>query len=1148
MLNIKFRYIVFKLIILLLIGHSFANAQQSNYESNYRNFSFLNFGPNQGLTSSAASCAIQDKFGIMWIGTSDGLYKFDGYNFVGYNFNPEDKNSISGNIINCLLEDKLGNIWVGTDNGGLCMFDRKSNNFYRYEKLYWKKEMYKMQSISSLLQDKNGNIWFSNSQFQYFILNPNTKEIYPLKYDLLDRTPDYYRTTNMLEDKNGVVWLATQFGLYYSLSNYQSAQGSFMVEKIYKKIPDLKFQCILPHSNSTDSIYLVTTDGMILSFNINTATYHQRFKDLTERLKKNKETVQYAILDNDNNWWIGTYRNGLYYYDNINHNIQNLKHEVFNTNSLSYDFVNNLYKDNKGYIWVCTDGGGVSLINTQASMFNVFQNNPLNENTLCHNDVWSIYDHEEFTLIGTSLGISYYDKSNNTFKKIQFLENGFSNIAFYSCIVPDIDGSFLVGTDGEGLLRLRLPSGKLERVVFDDLLSEGVSGYSISCIAPTATEIWVGTFNEGLIRYNRATKKTKVYKHTASSQSIAQNSISSLLFISENELWISLQDNGINRMDVENEHFFWISTTSKKTGHLSSDVVICVNKDSYGTIWASTERGINAINPENNKVFTYNKIPGGSIDIVYSTLEDKNKNLWISTNKGIYAFKLPTPEQLFDTPDKAHQIIENSIINFDEHDGLPANEFNQGAYFVDSNGIICFGGIKGMVSFNPKNILQNNSIPPTIYFESFNLFEKKLVLDTIFNLKKRIKLKYNQNYFSIDLVSPSYLSNNKTYYKYILEGLDKAWLTMPYPYKISYHNIAPGKYTFRVKVTDSNGRWTQDEKSFEIIITPPYYQTIAFYFIVSALIILIVFGYIKLRERNLKKENRILEEKIELRTRDVTLHKEIVEQKSAELGNALSTLNENILYANKIKQAILPDVKEIRKLFPETFLIYKPRYVVSGDLYFFSRQETSRSKPKYAVMGIADCTGHGVSGALISVIASTLINDIVNLKGIIKPAHILDELQIGVKEILKINETNNYEVESMRCALCKFDFENNLMEYAGARFPIYVVRNNKLFELKGDRMLIGAGSANLYERFTENTFKVENGDYIYMLTDGFANQFGGNYNKKFKTKRIKEMLLSLHTTSHVIQEEQINLIFNQWIGKNEQIDDILIIGYKYTNL
>lgn len=1135
-------------VVIFYFQCNFGLAQNAAFRKNAINFSFKNFGPKEGLPLSSSNCIIQDKFGLIWIGTQDGLYRYDGYQFIAHKFDPEDENSISGNIVNCLLEDNVGNIWVGTDNGGLCVFNRKTKGFNRFPKLYWKKEMYKIQSISSILQDSNGNIWFSNSQFQYFVLDIKSKEIHALKYDLLERLPDYYRVTNMYEDKNKTVWLATQFGLYYSLSNYKKANSTFMVNKIYKKIPELSFQSIQPNKNSSDSIYLITNDALILSYNINTNGYTQEFSAITKEIQQLGENVQSAIIDKEGNWWIATYRSGLLMLDHKTQRIHNYKHEVYNSNSLSYDFLNKVYEDKTGLIWICTDGGGLDLLNPKATNFTVHQHNPFEENTICNSDIWSIYSNSSFTLAGTSSGLSYLDKKNDKFKKFEYIEKGNSQslVSFYSCIEKDEEGNYWVGSEGEGLLKLNPTTGKMEKLEIENLKSLGVSALSIYCVEFKNNEIWIGTLNEGLIRYNIETKTAKLYKHSANSNSIAQNAVTSLHFSDDNTLWISLQDNGVNRFDIEKEQFTWISTTSKTESHLSSDVVVSVMQDSYGTLWVGTERGLNAINYKNNKVYSFNKLPGGSIDIVYGIIEDKQHDMWISTNKGIYTFELPKPELLFEQPQKANQMIEKSLRNFDDQDGLPSNEFNQGAYFIDDSGIIYFGGINGLVSFDPIKVKRIENKTPYLYLQSFNLFEQRLTLDSIFDQKKLIELKYFQNYFSIEFVSPNYLNPQKIRYKYILEGLDKNWTIAPYQLKISYPNVAPGEYTFRIKVTDSNGKWSEKEKSFRITIHPPFWRTNLFYVLIIILSILIITSYTRIRERSLKRENRILEEKVKLRTVDVMQQKEIIERKSNELEGALFRINDNINYSNKIKKAILPELAEIKKLFPETFIIYNPKLLVGGDFYFFAKQETSKRQAKFAVLGIADASGHGVPGALMSVIGSTLLNDIVNLKGITKPAHILDELQLGVKETLKITEENNYEAESIECAMCKFNFEKNVLEYAGAKMPIYIVRNQGLIELKGDRMGIGAGSANLYERFTENEFQLQQGDYIYLCTDGFANQFGGDKGKKFKTKRLKDMLLSLHTTSYVVQDEQINNIFNNWKGDKERVDDLLIIGIRYT--
>lgn len=1125
-----------------------AIAQPLVFQKNAINYSFKNFGPKEGLPLSESNCIIQDKFGLIWVGTSDGLYRFDGYQFFEFKYDPEDEFSLPGNLINCLHEDKEGNIWVGTDNGGLSVFSRKTKKFQRIPKLFWKKELYKLQSISSILQDSNGNIWFSNSQFQYFILDYKTHEIHPLKYDLLERMPDYYRITNMYEDKNKTVWLATQFGLYYSLSNYKKANGTFLVNKIYKKIPEMSFQSLQPNRNSEDSIFLITNDGHILSYNVNTNAYREEYKVITQAIENSAESVQSAIIDKEGNWWIASYRSGLFLYHNKTKQVYHLTHEVYNTNSLSFNFLNKVYEDATGLIWVCTGGGGLDLINPKASNFNVFQNNLFDSNTICNNDIWCVYSNSEFLLAGTSSGLSFYNKKDKIFKKYDYLEQGHKNstVAVYHCISRDLQGNYWVGTDGEGLLKLNPKNGKMEKLEIRNLKNLGISALTVLSVAFNKNEIWIGTANEGLIRYDLGSKLAKVYKHTSVPNSIAQNAVTSLHFTDENSLWISLQDNGVNRLDISKEQFTWISTTSKTVGHLSSDVAVSIMEDSFGTLWIGTERGLSAINVSNNKVYTFNKLPGGSLDIVYGIVEDKEHHLWLSTNKGIFTFKLPFPNELFETPAKADQKIEATLRNFDDQDGLPSNEFNQGAYCIDSAGIIYFGGINGLVYFDPTLVKEIKIPAPQLYLQSFNLFDKRVEFDTVFDSKQRIELKYFENFFSIEFVSPSYLNPGKTRYKYILEGLDKSWTTSTYQHKISYPNVPPGEYKFRIKVTDANGKWSDKEKTFSIIISPPFWKTKFFYFFSALLLILFFISYTRLRERALKRENRILEEKVKLRTADVIQQKEIVERKSNELESALFKVNDNINYSNKIKRAILPSLAEIKKLFPESFIIYNPKLVVGGDFYFFSKQENSKRQAKSAVLGIADASGHGVPGALMSVIGLTILNDIVNLKGITKPAHILDELQLGVKETLKINEKNNYEAESISCVICKFDFEKNQLEYAGARKSIYIIRNQKLIELKGDRMLIGAGSANLYERFTENVFQLQHGDYIYLCTDGFSNQFGGEKGKKFKSKRLKEMLVSLHTTSHIIQDEQINSIFEQWKGEHERVDDLLITGIRYS--
>ncbi len=282
------------------------------------------------------------------------------------------------------------------------------------------------------------------------------------------------------------------------------------------------------------------------------------------------------------------------------------------------------------------------------------------------------------------------------------------------------------------------------------------------------------------------------------------------------------------------------------------------------------------------------------------------------------------------------------------------------------------------------------------------------------------------------------------------------------------------------------------------------------------------------KKRILESQKEDLENMVTIRTEEVVKQKAVIEQKNRDIFD-------NLMYARRIQEAILPETKVIFQSLKDSFIIYWPKDIVSGDFYSFSQRDGR------VIISVADCTGHGVTGAFMSMIGSALINQIVNERGITRPAEILNDLNTGISLALKQNETEIND--GMDISLCAIDLKDMNLQYAGANRPLWYFRNGTLNEIKADKIAIGGFRTDRVS-FTNHEMSIQKGDTLYMFSDGFVDQFGGINGKKLLSKNFKELLAGMQSLSMKEQEKQLTDYFTKWKGESTQVDDILVLGIR----
>lgn len=449
---------------------------------------------------------------------------------------------------------------------------------------------------------------------------------------------------------------------------------------------------------------------------------------------------------------------------------------------------------------------------------------------------------------------------------------------------------------------------------------------------------------------------------------------------------------------------------------------------------------------------------------------------------------------------------------------------------------------------------------------NINLYVKQVIDKAGNSLNTNyVKLESDNNTFKIKLSAPFYLKEKAVEYQYKLEGVMSEWSDWGNTPERDFPFFPPGNHTLQFRARDAMGNISEIHE-YPFSIKPPFYQTIWFYILVVAFAIAAVVVLVRIREQNLIKEKQILEQKVKERTKTIEEQKEAIEQQRDELKirnseilqqkeeieaqrdeitaqrDQIISQNQDIIksisYARRIQTAVMPAKEVTDSILKDYFILLKPRDIVSGDFFWMTRKDGK------IVVTAADCTGHGVPGAFMSLLGITLLTEIVKTAEDLRPHTILNSLRANIKRTLSQVGREHEAKDGMDIALCVIDTNNNKLMYAGAYNPLYLVRNSELVEYKADKMPVGV-HINEKETFTLHEIQIQKNDCIYMFSDGYIDQFGGNDNRKFMSKNFKELLLKVSPKEMAEQKVILDDTIDQWIGPHDQLDDILVMGIRF---
>jgi len=819
-----------------------------------RSVRFEQLGLEQGLSQNSVHALVQDRMGFLWIGTEDGLNRYDGYDFEVFRPDPTGAEGLGDRWITALYEDSSGRLWIGTRLGGLALFDNQRGTFQRYQHDPADNNSLGSDSITALDGDGSGGIWVGTSNgldlldpkagmFRHYgsdpsdpntlssnritavhvgqqgilwigtsdlglnRLDPVNRKVTRYPYSVPGRAgPCHNRITSVEEDLDGGLWIGTSGGLSYldpltgvfTCYRHQiGRQGSLANDAVYAIYQD-----------RAGELWIGTNDGLDLLDREDAVFRHfRRHPGVPDTLSSN--TVFSIYEDRGGVLWVGTYGGGLNKHNPRRDQFAYYRHDPDDPASLSMNQISPLLVDRQGYVWIGTYAGGLNRLDPKTGLVTRFRHDDYAVNSLSSDQVLALMqDHEGVLWVGTSLGLERLYANSGKFSHYipSPTDPTLSRGSAVNLVFEDSSEGLWAGTDS-GLRRFDRETGLFYRWRGDPEEGSFLGGKKITAIheAPDRT-LWLGTFDSGLVRYDRGHEILTRYRYDPS-----------------------------------------------KPGSLSNDSVMAIHEDSQGRLWIATAGGgLNLYHPDTDTFSAVTEIQGLASNVVYGILEDSQGRLWLSTNYGLSRFD---PEL-------------GPFRNYTVHDGLQSNEFSPGAFAQAPDGTMYFGGINGLTAFRPTEIKDNPYVPP-IVLTSLTYEGQPLAPDRRPESLDSVILRWPQNSVEFEFAALGYAEPERNVYAYRLDPFDNGWSYIGTRRNGGYTNLPGGIYTLRLKGTNNDGVWNESGATLHVTVVPPFWGML--WFRVGAAVLLLGASYVgyRARVRAVESRNRELARQVSERTADL---------------------------------------------------------------------------------------------------------------------------------------------------------------------------------------------------------------------------------------------------------------------------------------
>lgn len=1041
-----------------------------------QHYNVVNIGVRDGLLHSLVTGVAQDKRGNIWMSTGGGLCKYNGVEFLNYT----TRDGLNFTRLTCVATDDNNNVWVGSSRGLNLVV---GNTILSVDEFRLNNE------IIAIAPAEESLVWVISNTGLFKVQFTDNK-FHVEKIDLPSfKSPgvtqifqDRVLSSFVFQSKNGSVYFGNN-GELYSIVN--------------KNITPLHTDSIIVNAG------VELFDGTLL-FGTNRGLYKLVGNVFIPFDIPLREVDVRSLCSSDESIWVlgkvllgGVNENFLYSIELTD--FKRIK-RIGKSNGLLHE-PTQIFVDHEKNLWTISNTG-VSLLKASAfTTYNITDG-------LVGNKVWGLYQSKDSILWVGTIGEGMSVIKNNIIYNYNS-KNGLPD-NYVGRIYQARNGNVYIGTSNAGLNRAiysgnlsdikfhRLPLFKDERLRIDDVLEDNDGVF------------WIAT-NQGLF----FTEDMRRFYHQPLFQKDTGQVFIQKLLINprDNALWVGTRYNGI--------FIIQDNKVEQLRGFSRMEEISSLALDSSGFIWIGT-RNRGAIRFDGENFLQLDESDGLTSNLVYVLYPDSRNNLWVGTNLGLDKVDLTSLKQ-DGFPQVRHYGSEDGLVDLETNLNGVIPDGDDGFWISTNGGLLRYSSVDDRL----------NSIAPKIQILSLKLNSQDTdwtyfspTVDKWNGLPQELKLKYNQNYLTFEFVGISFKNPKMVKYAWKLDGFDDKWIVSSSRQAI-YSNIPPGDYVFKVKAANSDMIWSEELHSMPFTVHPPFWATWWFRILCVLLIALGIYLYFINRIKTLRDKQRELESLVGVRTFELREQFSIVEEKNRQILDSLK-------YAKFLQSAMLKSVDDIRANFTDAFVFYRPKDFVSGDFYWYSRYND------ISVLAVADCTGHGVPGAIISVICENALRQAVIANLYSDPARILQNTNRHVIETF--SQTHKDIHDGMEIALCVFNHQTSELTFSGAKLGVYIALDNDFFKLKPSIKRIGWNLSAM--TFDNQVVKLDKGSMIFMFTDGYGDQFDYKSKEKFSSVRLRNLLFessNLNSTQiHSILEKE----FESWKGDGDQIDDVLVVGVR----
>ena len=772
--------IYLSVISVLICASTYSTAAVRSGE--FHDITFERILADDGLSHGTINSIIQDRRGFLWLGTSTGLLRYDGYTFKRYSHDPSDSTSISGDYVWSLCEDSSGDLWIGTSGRGLDRYVRSANRFVHYRNIPDDSTSLLGDEVTSVYADAGNEIWAGSWNGGLNKFNRSTGNF--TRYKDLSVLPSN-NVSRLLEDRSGRFWVGTRRGL--ALFD-RSTGGS----RVYKPEPgnrnSLPGEYISAMVETRDGVVWFGTDGGICKYNPSSDDFSRiALPGLTN-------PVVALCEDNSGHLWVATDGGGLIRINFDGGDNRSFTTDPRNPDAISSNVILAMHRDREGVLWLGAVATGLSKYDPHRKKFRHVITDPGTVNALFE-------DSEGTVWIATQDGVKRMTRGSPHAESVAALGDG----PVYA-LCEDGNGNMWFAKPESGLYRLNVKTGAVRALGLPGGPQDNTNKFLTSLFVDSHGYLWIGQSGGGISRYD---PRTSVYEHHAmrTKPPFPSDYVWTIHEDRRGYLWCGTWGAGVVRFDPRTGESLVFEKTGARAGDnaISGNIVVAIAEDADGILWFGTwGDGLNRYDPVKN-VFTHYSVANGlPNDQIYGILiDDRTDELWLTTGYGLARFNPTT----------------GSCITYDESDGVQSLEFRRGAAHRGRSGMMYVGGVNGFNMFRPEEIRGNGSIPP-VEFTSVRVFNREIALTPA-----PPDLSYDENFLSFEFAALDYAEPLKNRYAYMLEGFDSKWVDAGTRRYVSYTNLPPGQYAFHVKGSNNDGAWNDRGATFGFSISPPLWRT-----------------------------------------------------------------------------------------------------------------------------------------------------------------------------------------------------------------------------------------------------------------------------------------------------------------------------------